>query len=163
MQWTLAIIIDWARDDGGVSVRPFTVDVTYSTEAEADLHGIVYGQSIIDGKVPGGVRWPTGKYQMRKVEIAHRMHQAAGIPEEQAATLVDWVLQLFKSTLQQGEPISIAKFGVFTVRSKVPRRGRNPRTGEEIMISPRRVVVFRASTQLKAEIAGIPEVEASKE
>jgi integration host factor subunit alpha len=100
---------------------------------------------------------------MRKIDIAHRVHQEAGIPEPQAGALVDWILELFKSTLQKGEPVSIPNFGVFTVRSKVPRRGRNPRTGEEIMISPRRVVVFRASTQLKAEIAGIPEVEASKE
>jgi integration host factor subunit alpha len=90
---------------------------------------------------------------MRKFEIAHRVHQEAGIPEPQAAVLLDWVLKLFKSTLQKGESVSIAKFGVFTVRTKVSRIGRNPRTGEEIMISPRRVVTFRASAQLKAEVS----------
>ena len=68
---------------------------------------------------------------------------------------MNWILGFFKSTLQQGERISIPKFGVFTVRSKVPRPGRNPRTGEVIMISPRRVVIFRASRQLKAEVSAV--------
>ena len=92
---------------------------------------------------------------MRKIDIAHRMHQEAGIPEEQAAMLVDWVLDLIKSTLQKGEPVAIAKFGVFMVRSKAARPGRNPYTGAALMISSRRVVVFRASDQLKAEVSAV--------
>jgi integration host factor subunit alpha len=89
---------------------------------------------------------------MRKIEIAHRMHQEAGISEQEAASLLNWVLELFKSTLQQGEPVSIFNFGVFTVRNKASRRGRNPRTGEELIISSRRVVNFHASPRLKAEV-----------
>lgn len=92
---------------------------------------------------------------MRKTDIAQRIHQEAGISKEDATTLLDWVLELFKSTLQKGEPVSVAKFGVFTVRTKAPRRGRNPRTGEEHIISPRRVVTFRASPQLKTEVEGL--------
>ena len=88
---------------------------------------------------------------MIKADIAQRIHQAAGIPEEVAVTLLDGILDLFKATLQRGEPIAIAKFGNFSVRSKASRPGRNPRTGEAIMIAPRRVVIFRASSQLKAE------------
>jgi nucleoid DNA-binding protein len=86
---------------------------------------------------------------MRKIEIAHRIHQAAGISEEVAAALLNWILELFKATLRKGEPIGIAEFGTFTVRSKAPRPGRNPRTGEKRIISPRRVVIFRAGPQLK--------------
>jgi nucleoid DNA-binding protein len=71
---------------------------------------------------------------MRKIEIAHRMHQEAGISEQEAASLLNWVLELFKSTLQQGEPVSVPNFGVFTVRSKVCRNGRNPRTGQPLII-----------------------------
>jgi nucleoid DNA-binding protein len=89
---------------------------------------------------------------VRKIEIAHRIHQEAGISEEEAATLLDWILELFKATLQKGEPISIAKFGVLTVRSKASRNGRNPKTGQPLIISPRRVVTFRASTQLKIAV-----------
>jgi integration host factor subunit alpha len=89
---------------------------------------------------------------MRKLDIAQRIHQEAGISEQEAATLLDWILDLFKSTLQKGEPIAIHNFGTFTVRAKAPRPGRNPRTGEEIIIAPRRVVTFRASPRLKTEV-----------
>jgi integration host factor subunit alpha len=92
---------------------------------------------------------------MRKTDIALRMHQKAGISEPKAATLLDWILELLKTTLQKGEPISIVNFGVFTVRSKAPRKGRNPRTGEEVMIAPRRVVSFRASPHLKTAVNSV--------
>src|SRR6185295_12329138 len=92
---------------------------------------------------------------MRKIDIAHRMHQEAGISEQEAASLLDGILELFKSTLQKGEPLAIPKFGTFTVRSKASRRGRNPRTGEELMISSRRVVIFHASAQLKADVSAV--------
>jgi integration host factor subunit alpha len=91
---------------------------------------------------------------MQKKDIAQRIHQEAGISEKDAATLLDWFFELLKTTLQQGESLNIAKFGVFTVRSKSARRGRNPRTGEDIIITPRRVVVFRASAQLKTAVSG---------
>ncbi len=92
---------------------------------------------------------------MRKIEIAHRIHLAAGIPEEEAVTLLNWILELFKYTLQKGEPVSIVNFGMFSVRNKAARRGRNPRTGEDVIIAPRRVVTFRASPSLKAEVEGL--------
>ena len=92
---------------------------------------------------------------MQKFEIAHRIHQAAGISEDKAAALLDWVLELFKSTLQQGEPINVANFGVFTVRNKVARNGRNPKTGQPLIIPSRRVVIFRASPRLKADVIGV--------
>jgi integration host factor subunit alpha len=89
---------------------------------------------------------------MRKDEIARRIHQEARISEDEAASLLDWILDLLKATLQQGEPITILNFGKFTVRRKAPRPGRNPRTSETIMIAARRVVTFSASPQLKAEV-----------
>jgi integration host factor subunit alpha len=92
---------------------------------------------------------------MRKLDIARRIHQQAEISEEEAATLLERILELLKTTLQQGEPISIFNFGVFTIRSKAPRKGRNPRTGEEIMIASRRVVTFRASPHLKTEVNSV--------
>lgn len=52
MQWMLSIVISWEHD-GKLTVRPFSAENTYQTEAEADLHGIAYGQRIIDGQVHG--------------------------------------------------------------------------------------------------------------
>ena len=92
---------------------------------------------------------------MQKKDIALRIHQEAEILEKDAATLLDWILDLFKTTLQQGESISISNFGNFTVRSKAARKGRNPQTGEAITISPRRVVTFRASPQLKIAVNAV--------
>jgi integration host factor subunit alpha len=86
---------------------------------------------------------------MQKIDIARRIQQQAGISKEQAARLLDWILELFKTTLQVGEPIIISGFGKFTVRHKHSRRGRNPRTSEAVMISARRVVTFHASPSSK--------------
>lgn len=94
--------------------------------------------------------------QMNKKDIAQRIHQVAGISEDEAVSLLEWLLELFKATLQQGEPISIHNFGMFTVRQKASRIGRNLRTGEAIIISPRRVVTFRASPQLRTEVNAVP-------
>ena len=93
---------------------------------------------------------------MRKLDIAKRLMGQLGITEREAGTLLDGILDLFKATLQKGEPIAIPTFGKFTVRSKAPRPGRNPRTGERIMIAPRRIVLFHASDYLKAEVEGLP-------
>lgn len=89
---------------------------------------------------------------MRKLDIARRIHQEAGISEEEAATLLEWILDLLKTTLQKGEPISIHEFGKFTVRAKVARKGRNPRTGEAMTISARKVVSFRPSLLLRVAV-----------
>jgi integration host factor subunit alpha len=89
---------------------------------------------------------------MRKAEIARGIHQQSGLSEHEAGKVLDWILALLKSTLQQGEPIVIANFGKFAVRSKRARKGRNPRTGEETMIPARRVVTFHASPLLKADV-----------
>ncbi len=93
---------------------------------------------------------------MQKIEIATRIHQQAGISKEEAAQLLEWILELFKTTLQAGEPIVIAGFGKFTVRHKHAHRGRNPRTGETVTISARRVVTFHASPQPKAHMNALP-------
>ena len=92
---------------------------------------------------------------MRKQNIARRIHQEAGISEQAAAALLEWILDLLKITLQKGEPISIHEFGKFTVRGKVARKGRNPRTGEAMIISARRVVTFRPSILFTAAMKAV--------
>ena len=92
---------------------------------------------------------------MQKADIARHIHQQAGTSEEEAATILEWFLGLLKSTLQQGEPIAVYGFGKFAVRSKRPRQGRNPRTGEAVMISARRVVTFHPSALLTTEVNSV--------
>ena len=89
---------------------------------------------------------------MQKADIAAQIHQQVGISKEDAAWVLDWILGLFKITLQTGEPMTIPGFGKFTVRQKHARQGRNPITGEALMISPRRVVTFHASPILKRQV-----------
>ena len=90
--------------------------------------------------------------RMTKADIARSIHQQAGVAGTEAAELLEWILALLRSTLQQGEPIIITGFGRFTVRKKGPRQGRNLRTGEAIIIPPRKVVTFRPSSLWKAEV-----------
>lgn len=82
---------------------------------------------------------------MNKLDIIKEVHRAAGITEPEAAQLVELVLSLLKTTLTQGEHIIIAGFGTFNVRRKQARYGRNPRNGQPVLISPRKVVTFRVS------------------
>jgi len=86
---------------------------------------------------------------MRKADIANEIYEKVGISKKEAADIVEFVLDLMKSVLQKGESIKIAGFGNFVVRSKGPRKGRNPRTGQEIGITPRRVVTFKPSQVFK--------------
>ena len=98
---------------------------------------------------------------MQKADIARHIQQQAGISETEAAKLLEWFLELLKTTLQKGEPIAIQGFGRFTVRSKRARPGRNPKTGETVMVSARRVVTFHPSIILKTEVNS-PSAEGQK-
>ena len=86
---------------------------------------------------------------MRKADLATEIYEKVGISKKEAADLVELVLDMIKGILQKGESFKIAGFGNFVIRSKGPRKGRNPRTGEEIGITPRRVVTFRPSQIFK--------------
>jgi integration host factor subunit alpha len=86
---------------------------------------------------------------MRKSDIANDIYEIVGISKNEAADIVEMILNLLKDVLKKGESVKIAGFGNFIVRSKGARKGRNPRTGEEIGITPRRVVTFRPSQVFK--------------
>ena len=86
---------------------------------------------------------------MRKADIANEIYERIGISKKEAADIVETVLSTIKSVLHKGETVKIAGFGNFVVRSKRARKGRNPKTGEEIGITPRRVVTFRPSQVFK--------------
>ncbi len=89
---------------------------------------------------------------MNKADIARKIHEAAEIDLPQAGEALERVLDLIKTALKNGESIAVANFGTFKVRSKNERRGRNPRTGEEVIIAARKVVRFQASPAFKEYI-----------
>jgi integration host factor subunit alpha len=86
---------------------------------------------------------------MRKSDIANEIYEKVGISKKDAAQIMETILNTIKGVLQKGETVKIAGFGNFVVRSKRPRKGRNPKTGEEIGITPRKVVTFRPSQVFK--------------
>jgi integration host factor subunit alpha len=89
-----------------------------------------------------------------KSDIAGALHQRVGFTQKRSAELVDLILGLMKEALERGEKVKISGFGSFEVRRKPPRKGRNPQTGEEIVLAQRRVVTFRPSELLKERLNG---------
>jgi integration host factor subunit alpha len=83
---------------------------------------------------------------MTKADIARIVYERhGGISNREAARLVEIIFESIKSKLGSGEKVQITGFGTFVIRQKRERRGRNPQTGEEMVIKPRRSVVFRPS------------------
>jgi len=91
---------------------------------------------------------------LTKAEIATLVHEHVGLSKKESGQIVESVLNLIRQTLERGEDVKLSGFGHFMVRSKHARRGRNPKTGDEITISSRNVVTFRASHLLKQKVAG---------
>jgi integration host factor subunit alpha len=80
-----------------------------------------------------------------------------GLSRNESSDLVETILAEVVEALARGESVKISSFGSFTVRDKGQRVGRNPKTGQEVPILPRRVLVFRASNVLKSLINGAPD------
>ncbi len=89
---------------------------------------------------------------MTKAEIIARIYEKVGFSQNQTTDVVEATFDVIKGCLEKGENVKISGFGNFVVRSKNPRRGRNPKTGEEIIIKGRRVLTFKASPILKETI-----------
>ncbi len=90
---------------------------------------------------------------MTKVHIVKAVYsRVGGFSKEESAALVDLVFDTIKETLGRGERVKLTGFGNFALRDKQARRGRNPRTGEEITIDPRRVLVWKPSARLRGEV-----------
>ncbi|MFP6744210.1 MAG: integration host factor subunit alpha [Alphaproteobacteria bacterium] len=87
-----------------------------------------------------------------RADLTEAVYQEVGLSRNESAQLVETVLEEVASTLARGESVKVSSFGTFSVRDKAQRVGRNPKTGEEVPILPRRVLVFRASHVLKDRI-----------
>lgn len=90
---------------------------------------------------------------MVKADIVRSIELKLGLSHEEASQQVEGILEIIKSTLEEGEPVLISGFGQWKVRRKKSRIGRNPKTKEEYEISPRRVVTFYPSNVWRSEIA----------
>jgi len=86
---------------------------------------------------------------MTKADIVEEVYERVGISKQEAALLTEMFLDIMKEALEKGEKVKISGFGNFVVRAKRPRWGRNPQTGEEITITPRKVLMFKSSPLLK--------------
>ena len=89
---------------------------------------------------------------MTRAQLSESVYQEVGLSRNESAELVENVLDAISDTLVRGESVKISSFGSFSVRQKGERKGRNPKTGEEVPIKPRRVLIFRASNVLKQRI-----------
>ena len=89
---------------------------------------------------------------LTKADFAEQLFDELGLKKREGKDIVELFFEEIKRTLEQGEPVKISGFGNFALRDKVGRPGRNPKTGEEIPITARRVVTFRASQKLRAHL-----------
>jgi len=89
---------------------------------------------------------------LTRADLAEAVYQEVGLSRSESSQLVESVLNEVADTLVKGETVKLSSFGSFQVREKGGRVGRNPKTGEEVPIAPRRVLVFRASHVLKDRI-----------
>ena len=92
------------------------------------------------------------KKNVTRKELAAAINDKLGISQRNGAELVDKIFAVMKDTLISGESIKLVQFGTLTVRDKAPRRGRNPRTGEPMTITKRKMVSFRPSKRLREQI-----------
>jgi integration host factor subunit alpha len=86
------------------------------------------------------------------VELYDAVYRKVGLSRSESSALVELVLKKISDSVARGETVKLSSFGTFTVRQKGKRIGRNPKTGAEVPISPRRVVVFKASAIMKQQI-----------
>jgi integration host factor subunit alpha len=89
-----------------------------------------------------------------KDQIVETIAEQNGLPKYKSSEIVEILLELIKKSLESGEDVLISGFGKFCVREKKERKGRNPATGEDMMLRPRKVVTFRCSGKLRGKING---------
>ena len=89
-----------------------------------------------------------------RADIVESIRSELDIPKSSCAEMVEILLDMMKSTLVSGEDVMISGFGKFSVKNKRERRGRNPATGEDMILPPRKVVTFKCSGKLRDKVNG---------
>jgi integration host factor subunit alpha len=93
---------------------------------------------------------------LTKTDIVEEVAKQNGYPKNQSAEMIENLLEIIKRRLESGEDVLVSGFGKFCVKNKHQRRGRNPATGEDMILEPRKVVTFRCSARLRNKINGKP-------
>jgi len=93
---------------------------------------------------------------LTKDQIVNSIANQIGFPKNHSSEILEALLEIIKKTLESGDNVMITGFGKFCVKEKKERRGRNPSTGEDMMMRSRRVVAFRWSGKLKEKLNGQP-------
>ena len=91
---------------------------------------------------------------LTKNEIINSLYEQLGIPQKECAQITESIFDIIKEELENGNPVMVSGFGKWTVKSKRKRNGRNPKTGEPLVIDARKVVTFKTSTCLRDEFNG---------
>lgn len=89
---------------------------------------------------------------LTRSDLSEAVHREIGLSRNESSEMVETILARISSALISGDAVKISSFGTFTVREKGARMGRNPKTGEQVPIDPRRVLVFRPSHILKERV-----------
>ncbi len=93
---------------------------------------------------------------LTKAKIIETISDQIGFPKNHSSEIVETLLEIIKKALESGDDLMISNFGKFCVKVKRERRGRNPATGESMILEPKRVVTFRCSGKLREKINGLP-------
>ncbi len=91
---------------------------------------------------------------MTKADIVEVVHNRTGFSKKESSEAVEAILDILKEVLEKGEKVKLSGFGNFVIRDKEVRKGRNPKTGQEMEISARSVLTFKPSQKLKDHING---------
>jgi integration host factor subunit alpha len=91
---------------------------------------------------------------LAKVQIVESICNQIGFTQKRSSEIVETLLEIIKSTLESGEDVLISNFGKFCVKQKEERKGRNPATGDDMMLAPRKIVSFKCSGKLRDKING---------
>jgi len=91
---------------------------------------------------------------LTKDHLMNSIHNKLSLPKSQSVKLVESLLETMKMKLEQGEDVLISRFGKFCVKNKKARRGRNPATGEDLMLDSKRIVTFKCSPVLRDKVNG---------
>ncbi|MCI5077096.1 integration host factor subunit alpha [Oricola sp.] len=103
-----------------------------------------------------------GDKTLTRADLAEAVYRNVGLSRSESAALVEMIIDEICDAVVRGETVKLSSFATFQVRSKAERIGRNPKTGEEVPISPRRVMTFKASNVLKQKIADAHAARAPK-
>jgi len=91
---------------------------------------------------------------LTKAQIVDSVSDQIGFPKNHSFEIIETILEIIKRTLESGEDVMVSNFGKFCVKEKGERRGRNPATGQDMILKPRKVVTFSCSATLREKING---------